>query len=142
MGNNTLPEVAKTANELYLLASKCGILGALKVGFGGNVSVSVKVPKSLTEMPIDEFDFETRVNGILSKWCDHNKDKPRTVQRIVDLVQMGDHAREFVRGYGHTTRSRLQSFLLNECYERMTEAEQREFCVNAIIQNCRFEEFV
>lgn len=142
MENNTLPEVAKTAEELFLLASKCGIIGALKVAFDSNVAVSIKVPKDLLETPIEEYDFETRVNNILSQWCKHNQSKPRPVQRIVDLIAMGDRAREFIKGYGHTTKSKLQSWILNECYERLTEAEQREFCVNAIIQNCRFEEFV
>jgi len=141
MENNTLPEVAQTANELFQLASKCGIVCALKVGFGRNVAVSIKVPKNLLDTPIEEFDFDTRVNNILSQWCKHNQHKPRTVQRIVDLITMGDRAKEFVKGYGHTTKSKLQSFLLGESYERLSEAEQREFCVNAIIQNCRFEEF-
>lgn len=141
MGNSVLPEVASTAEELYKLASKCGINAALKVAFDGNVSVTIKIPKALRNTPIDEFDFDTRVNNILAQWCRIYSDKPKTVDRIVDLVDMGDRAREFIHGYGQTTKDKLRCFLLGESYELLTDAEQREFCVNTIIQNCRFEEF-
>jgi len=142
MESITLPSVAETADELYKLASKCGIIGALAVGFGSNVSVSIKVPKKLMDVPVEEYDFDTRVNNILNQWCKRNATKPKTVARIVELVTMGDRAREYVRGYGATTQTKLKNFLLNECYELLSEAERREFCVNVIIQNCRFEELL
>ena len=133
MGNENIESVAR---ELYDLAESIGIETALKFTFGDNVVVSLQIPRSLLEKEIVTFDLPARVGTVVNKWCGMYSDKPKTVDRIVSLLSMGDYAKEFVRGYGDKSKSYLKTLLLMESYERYTEEQKMKFCYNTILLNC------
>ena len=131
--------IKEVADELYQLAESVGIETALKLAFDENVAVSLEIPKSLLDSEIIMFDFPQRFGNVLSKWCKIHENKPRTVERIVSLVSMGDYAKEFVAGYGKRCRDFLKTFLLIQSYERYSEEQKRKFCYNTVLMNCEME---
>ena len=132
-------KIKEVADELYQLADSVGIEMALKLAFDENVAVSLEVPKSLLDREIVFFDFPARVQNVLSKWCKLSDGKPRTVERIVSLIGMGDYAKEFVSGYGKRCRDYLKTFLLIQSYDRYSEAQKQKFCYNCVCMNCEME---
>lgn len=129
-------QIQIVADELYNLAESVGIECALKFTFGDNVMVSLKIPRSLLEKEVVTFDLPARVGTVVNKWCGMYSDKPKTVDRIVSLLSMGDYAKEFVKGYGDRTKSYLKTLLLIESYERYSEEQKRDFCRDTILLNC------
>ena len=132
--------IREVADELYKLAEDCGIEFALKMAFGDDVVVNLAVPKDLLDKEIRTYDFPTRTTNVLSKWCKLTPDKPRTVERIVSLINMGDYVKEYVPGYGAKSKSYLKTFLLVESYDRFTEEQRKEFCYSAVLLNCEIGE--
>ena len=128
--------VKEGADELYKLAKKIGIEAALLFAFEENVDMAIEIPKELLNTPIISFDFPTRIKNVISKWCKIHEDKPRTVERIVSLVSMGDFAKEFVQGWGKKCQNYLKTFLLIQSYDRYTEEQKREFCYDVVLRNC------
>ena len=137
---NQIQEAQETAMELWKATQKYDIEEVLDYLFGGNIEMTLPIPKELLDKPIMEYDMGTRLNNIIGQWCKMHCGEPRDMRLVVKLLSMGDRAREFLSGYGKGSQNRLKTFILIEAYKMLSPEAQQAFCYDLIKKNCIYEE--
>lgn len=137
---NQTGEAVETSLELWKATQSCDIEYVLDYLFGGNVEVSLPVPQELLYAPIVNYDLGTRLNNVIGQWCKMHCGEPRDMRLVVKLLNMGDKAKEFLKGYGKGSQNRLKTFMLIESYKLLSPDEQKKVCYDIIQRNCIYEE--
>jgi len=116
------------AAGLYDLAVKIGVLGAVACAFDLRVTINIAFSRKTCEVGLDEMDFSVRAMNALKRAGMFN------VGDIIDSISSGELVN--IRNLGKKTVNEIQTRVFVLGYDRLTEAERRQFFRDLVELNC------
>ena len=114
-------------NTLIQSAESNGLVRTIYTLFGKSVKVSIPFGQKTLDSSVDEIDFSVRASNCL---------KRTGMMQIRDVVEAIEDERLLrVRNLGKTSYSEIQTKLLVLAYNKLTEAEKKQFFFDLLDRN-------
>ena len=120
--------INELAAGLYDLAGEIGMLEAIYGVFGPRVTVRIAFSRKACEVGLDELDFSVRAMNALKRAGMYN------IGDVIEIISSGELAN--IRNLGKKTVNEIQTRVLVLGYDRLNEAEKRQFFRDLAELNC------
>ena len=117
----------EVVNTLINSAESIGLIHTIYAVFGKSIKVSIPFGKKTLDSRVDDIDFSVRSSNCL---------KRTGMMQIRDVVEAIEDERLLrVRNLGKTSYSEIQTKLLVLAYNKLTEAEKKQFFFDLLDRN-------
>ena len=117
----------EVVNTLIKSAESIGLIHTIYAVFGKSIKVSIPFGKKTLDSSVDDIDFSVRSSNCL---------KRTGMMQIRDVVEAIEDERLLrVRNLGKTSYSEIQTKLLVLAYNKLTDAEKKQFFFDLLDRN-------